>query len=66
MWPGEWDACSWSLQQTYLDGLAAEGLITMGEVPAQPDEESPFSHRTADTGAQVIDLQQMIRESQGA
>jgi len=66
MSPDEWDACSWALQQAYLDGLVAEGLITMGAGAAGPDEDSPFSHRQADTGGQVIDLQQMIRESRGA
>lgn len=66
MVPPEWDACSWDLQRTYLDGMEAEGLFTRGEPDVSQDEESPFSHRTVDTGAQVIDLQQMIREAQGA
>lgn len=62
----EWDACSWDIQQAYLDGMAEAGLWKPGEPGEKQDEDSPFSHRKVDSGSNVIDLQEMIRQSKGA
>ena len=46
--------------------MEAENLFTRGEPGEKQDEESPFSHRQVDSGSNVIDLQEMIRQSKGA
>lgn len=63
MWPHEWDGCSWDLQRTYFDGFVAEGLITLNDQQGTAGDDGML-HRTVDTGAGVIDLQEMIRQSQ--
>lgn len=65
MSPGQWDASGWDVQRAYWDGMVAEGLVRVDEEPQ--DEGMPqISARQADTGAEVIDIQAMIRDSQAA
>lgn len=61
----EWEALSWDMQQTYLDGLTEDP-----EVPFRLEQDisrpagrgqGPVT-RTADTGAEVFDLRAMINE----
>jgi hypothetical protein len=68
MTPGQWDALSWDMRETYLDGLSQDP-----EVPFRREEEPPWAagaaaapgvpgpqERKADTGAQVFDIRGMI------
>jgi hypothetical protein len=52
------------MQRLHFEGFVAEEFLTLTEAPAQP--EDGMSHRTVDTGAQVIDLQEMIRQSKAS
>lgn len=53
------------MQRSYWDGMVTEGLVRVDEVPQ--DEQMPrFAARQADAGAEVIDIQAMIRDSQAA
>jgi len=67
MSPQEWDSCPWDVQRAYWDGMVAEQLVTTGE-PEEAAEDADgepqdlmqaMAHRTADTGAGVIDLRAM-------
>lgn len=65
MSPEEWDACSWALQRTYVEGFEQEGLITGGS-QQEGLEEAGITGRSVDTGAGVIDLAAMRAELGGA
>lgn len=55
----KWDSLEWWEQRNHIEGFEAEGLITM---PASGEElagEAGITHRQADTGAGVIDLNAM-------
>ena len=59
--PAEWDDLGWDLQQTYLDGLEGEEVVSFGR--GGGGEGAIPSHaaggpqtRTADPGTKVIDI----------
>jgi hypothetical protein len=65
MSPGEWDALPWDMQMTYWDGMVSEGLVQ--EVEPQQERGVPqIAARQAEGGADVIDIQALIRDSQEA
>jgi hypothetical protein len=65
MSPEDWDACSWALQRTYVEGFEDEGLITAGTHEREALEEAGITGRAVDTGGGVIDLAAMRAELTG-
>lgn len=74
MSPEEWDATSWDVQLAYAEGMAAEGLYEQVAGPGrqrhdadQGGQQGPdLQGRTVEVDAKVIDLQQLIRDSEAA
>jgi hypothetical protein len=64
MWPHEWDACTWDLQQTYWEGFVQEKLVSTDETEGRAEGNGvpEIRGRTVDTGAGVIDLSAMRDE----
>ena len=64
MSPEQWDACPWDVQRTYWDGMVEE----FGLVREEPQGEGlpQLAGRQAQAGADVIDIQALIRDSQAA
>jgi hypothetical protein len=71
--PDEWHALSWDIRETYLDGLAEDPEVPFSVIQSAPGpragaqaQGSPdFTYREVNSGAQVIDLRQMIGELEG-
>jgi len=63
----EWDGLPWDRQQAYWEGMLAEGLVQLEAAPRQEDQGEPqIATRQADGGADLIDIQALIRESREA
>jgi hypothetical protein len=63
MWPHEWDACSWDVQQMFWEGFVQEGLVSTDEPDGNAESGAPeIRGRTVDTGAGVINLAAMRDE----
>lgn len=67
MGPAEWDALSWDLQRTYLDGLEQDEEVPFAFKEADPFESgSPRIRENVDAGTDVIDLTKMRQELEAA
>lgn len=66
MGPAEWDALPWDLQQMYWEGMIGEGLVEAKAPVGSVGEAPQITDRQAEGGADVIDIQAMIRDSQVA
>ena len=62
----EWDALSWDMRDTYLDGLSEDPEVpfrlTRGGPDAAAAGDGPAVRQAAGGGAEVIDLRAMIAD----